>query len=222
MNNPSNFEFKQKFETIASEYDQISNRYAINRRIEALHITNAEVILEVGSATGIITESIKTKTVCTDISYQMCLQAKTKNDFVICCDAEMLPFREKTFDCLIAAEIIYYLQHPEKFIKYAKKILKNKGKLLISITNQEMAITDKIRSNLRKLGLQKMYFDDGVRKFMKLENLISILKKHGFQIESINKQVILPFQSMDKINRLLEKTPFNRLGIFIVVRAIAV
>jgi len=152
----------------------------------------------------------------------MCLQAKTKNDFVICCDAEMLPFREKTFDCLIAAEIIYYLQHPEKFIKYAKKILKNKGKLLISITNQEMAITDKIRSNLRKLGLQKMYFDDGVRKFMKLENLISILKKHGFQIESINKQVILPFQSMDKINRLLEKTPFNRLGIFIVVRAIAV
>ncbi len=85
-----------------------------------------------------------------------------------------------------------------------------------------MAITDKIRSNLRKLGLQKMYFDDGVRKFMKLENLISILKKHGFQIESINKQVILPFQSMDKINRLLEKTPFNRLGIFIVVRAIAV
>jgi ubiquinone/menaquinone biosynthesis C-methylase UbiE len=220
MKNPSNKEFKTKFENIAENYNTILNHYAIERRKESLHVQNADLILEVGAATGIISESFIRKKICTDISFHMCKQAKINNDNVICCDAELLPFKKNTFDCIISAEMIYYLQNPEKFIMYSREILREKGQFFISMTNSEMAIIDKIRSKLRIMGLQKMYFDDGLKEFMKLNDLKTILENSGFEIQSIKKQIIFPIKALDRLNKILEKTPLNRFCIFIIIKAL--
>ncbi len=219
MKNPSNKEFKKKFENIAENYNAILNPYAIKRRKESLHVQNADLILEVGAATGIISESFITKKICTDISFHMCKQAKINNDNVICCDAESLPFKKNTFNCIISAEMIYYLQNPEKFIMYSREILRKNGQFFISMTNSEMAIIDKIRSKLRIIGLQKMYFDDGLKNFMEMNTLKLLLEKQNFTIESIEKKVILPYTFFDKINRFFEKTILNRFCIFIIIKA---
>jgi len=221
MKNPSNLEFKKKFDSIAENYDNISNPYAVKRRAESLRLSTKGLILEVGSGTGIMTQSIGNSVICTDISFEMCKQTRTKCPSVVCCDAEMLPFKEKAFDGIISAEMIYYLRNPENFISYSYQILKNGGKLVISMANQDMLIIDKFRSWLRYLGMRRTYFDDGVREFMKLQRLEFLLRKNNFKINSVEKKVIFPFTSFDRINRVLENTCLNTFGIFIVIKAIA-
>ena len=54
MKKLSNLEFKKKFDTIADTYEKVSNSYTITRRAESFKIDSAEVILETGSGTGII------------------------------------------------------------------------------------------------------------------------------------------------------------------------
>ena len=87
------------------------------------------------------------------------------------------------------------------------------------MVNPEMAIVDKSRSILRKIGFKRTYFDDGIKHYMKLEHLHSLLKKHNFEIISTNKEIIFPFQNFDKVNCFLERTFFNRFGMFIFVKA---
>jgi ubiquinone/menaquinone biosynthesis C-methylase UbiE len=41
-------------------------------------------------------------------------------------DAENLPFEDKSFDVVILYEAIYYLEHPEKFLDEARRILREK------------------------------------------------------------------------------------------------
>ncbi len=219
MKNPTNQEFQKKFDTIAENYEKISNQYTIKRRAESLKINSDGLILEVGSGTGIISESINSLVVCTDISFNMCKQSKTRRSLVVCCDAEFLPFKENVFDGIISAEMIYYLKNPENFISYAYRILKKNGKLWISMTNNDMAIIDKIRSWLRIMGIDRTYFDDGLKEFLKLEHLKSLLQKYSFQINSVEKIVIFPFGSFDRLNRALEKSPLNYMCIFIIVKA---
>ncbi len=219
MKNPTNREFQKKFDSIAEEYEKISNQYTVKRRIESLQIETKGLILEVGSATGIITQHVDNTVICTDISYQMCKQAKTKRSHVICCDAETLPFKPNIFDAIISAEMIYYLKNPEYFIAYSSQILKNDGRLLISMANHDMAIIDRFRARLRKIRIGRMYFDDGVKEFMKIDDLITLLHKQNFKILSIEKKIILPFSAFDRLNKILEKTPLSKFCIFIIIRA---
>ena len=215
----SNREFQKKFDSIAEEYEKISNQYTIKRRIESLQIETSGLVLEVGSASGIITQHVDNTVICTDISYKMCKHAKRKRSDVVCCDAEMLPFKSNTFDAIISSEMIYYLKNPEYFTSYSSQILKNDGKLLISMANRDMVIIDRFRAWLRKIRIGGMYFDDGVREFMKIDDLKTLLNKQNFTIISIEKKVILPFSVFDRLNRILEKTPLNRFCIFIIIRA---
>lgn len=220
MENPSNSQFQKRFDEIAKNYENISNSYTVKRRIEALETETEGPILEVGSATGIITECADKIVICTDISYQMCKRAKSKRMHVVCCDAEMLPFRHDSFDTIISSEMIYYLKNPESFVSYAHKILKSNGKLLISMTNHSMAVIDKIRSGLRKIGIGGMYFDDGLKEFMKLEDLLRILRKENFKITHIENKVIIPFSTFDRLNRMLENSPLSKFGIFIIIKSV--
>ena len=218
MNNPTNEQFKKKFDFIASRYDKVSNLYSVSRRFEFV-IRNVDgLTLEVGSGTALASEKIK-NLVCTDISFNMCKMAKKRNPEVVCCDAEMLPFRDNIFCTIISAEMIYYLRNPQNFILCSKRILKGGGNLLISMANKDTKFVDKIRSILRKIGISNTYFDDGLIEFMALEHLINLLTSHGFIIDSIEKRVLIPFFLFDKINQILEATILNRFAILIFIKA---
>lgn len=221
LNNPSKIDFQQRFDSIAKNYDNISNQYTVKRRAESLKLESANLILEVGSGSGIITKSFDCDVICSDFSFEMCKQAKKTTSLVVCCDAETLPFRDKVFDGIISAEMIYFLKNPQKFINSSHNILKKNGKLMIEATNQKMNFVDKIRSTLRKIGFHRMYFDDGLRNFMEVEFIESLLKKNNFLINSIEKQIVLPFASMDKLNRIIEKSFLNRFCIFFIIKATA-
>jgi ubiquinone/menaquinone biosynthesis C-methylase UbiE len=52
-------------------------------------------------------------------------------------DAHNLPFDDKSFDVVILYEAIYYLEHPERFIEEARRVLRENGTLLICTANKD-------------------------------------------------------------------------------------
>jgi ubiquinone/menaquinone biosynthesis C-methylase UbiE len=214
----SNVDYKQRFSSIAKIYEKISNQYTVNRRAESFKISPSELILEVGSGTGMISDLIDRQIICSDISYEMCKESAKKHMNVICCDAEKLPIRENILDGIISAEVVYYLNNPNAFIEDSTRILKKDGKLMITIFNQKMQFIDSIRSFLRIFN-KKMYFDDG-HELMKYAILKKLLEKNNFRITYLKKNVIFPFKSLHKINLLFEKTGFSYFCFFIIVEAV--
>ena len=50
-------------------------------------------------------------------------------------DAHYIPFKEKSFDCVFAGEIIEHLIDPATFLKEIERILKNGGLLVLTTPN---------------------------------------------------------------------------------------
>jgi ubiquinone/menaquinone biosynthesis C-methylase UbiE len=214
-----NQKFKRKFDSIASNYEDISNNYTIKRRAEFSKILSDQLILEVGSGTGIVSELIDKNIICSDISFQMCKQSVKKNrKNVICCDAEKLPFRDNVLDAILSAEMIYYLNDVDNFIECSYSCLKNNSEITITMFNQKMKFIDKFRAFLRIFD-KNQYFDDGQRDFLSIKNLKKFLQKNQFEIISIEKRVLLPFNFFHKINLLLENTFLSYFCYFIIIRA---
>jgi SAM-dependent methyltransferase len=53
-------------------------------------------------------------------------------------NAEDLPFPDATFDVVILFEAIYYLSHPERFVKEAKRVLRGGGVVLVCTANKDL------------------------------------------------------------------------------------
>ena len=219
MKKLSNLEFKKKFDSIANRYEKISNPYTINRRSESFRIDSSKLILEVGSATGIISEQIDKSIICTDISFGMCKEAvRKKRANVICCDAEKLPIRNNSIDGILSTEMIYYLNNPEDFLKNSYNTLKKDAKIMITVFNQDMKFVDRIRAFLRIFD-KSQYFEDGQRDFINTNHLKEILVENNFKITTLEKKKIFPFKSLHKLNLCLEKTGLNYFCYFIIIEA---
>ncbi len=63
-----------------------------------------------------------------DISYELFKLAKKKKciDKILVGDAEFMPFRDRTFDCIVGVSILYHLSI-EKVLKEIMRVLKKKG-----------------------------------------------------------------------------------------------
>lgn len=223
MTKPANVEFKSIFDNAASQYDAVTNTYAVERRKDILVQWANGDCLEVGAGTGEISKALLEKghnVVATDISSKMVKEIQRKLGIkTYVCDAEKLPFPDSSFDTIVAAEVIYYLDHPEKFVTEAHRVLKPGGQLLISSANNTAKILHDMRTLLRKFGIGRMYFNDPVRDFFTAKKLEALLGDGNFNVVENQKIILFPFSSFHRINRILEKTPFKHLGIFILLRA---
>jgi SAM-dependent methyltransferase len=53
-------------------------------------------------------------------------------------DAENLPFADQSFDVVILFEAIYYLPHPARFAREAKRVLRSGGTVLVCTANRDL------------------------------------------------------------------------------------
>ena len=222
---PSNEEIKTLFDAVAPRYDAITHPYALKRRIE-FFVTNAQGdCLEVGAGSGEISRALVAHgydVVASDISPQMVVQIRAKLGIeAIVCDGESLPFLVQSFDTVIGAEMIYYLDHPERFLAEAHRVLKPGGRLLLSSANASVArFYDTLRALLRNIGIGRgTYFDDPVRQFPSPEDLARLLQEAHFEIRAMKKAIVLPLGSLDLLNRFFEKTILNHLSAFVFIEA---
>jgi SAM-dependent methyltransferase len=222
MSKPSNREVATLFDAAAESYDGCSNRYTTRRRAELLASQVAGRSLEIGGGTAAVTACLddRSNAVHSDISPGMCKVASAKVGCPsVCFDAEMIPLAGDTVDTAVGCEMIYYLDHPERFVEEAHRVLRPGGRLLISATNPNVAILDRVRAGLRRLGFSRMFFDDGAPSFLSLDRIVRLLEGAGFTIERTRHIVVLPFAFLDRVNRILERTVLRHLGLFMVITA---
>lgn len=104
-------------------------------------LESTQKILDIGTGTGIIPFSICPKVkyiVATDISPEMIKIAKQKQvssgmeniEFQIQ-DAYNLTFPDKSFDVIIATNLLHLLFEPDKLISEAKRVLKDNGIFIV-------------------------------------------------------------------------------------------
>jgi phosphatidylethanolamine/phosphatidyl-N-methylethanolamine N-methyltransferase len=132
---------ERKFwDKFAKNYDSFIKNTVENTYKSVLENINEELsvnktILEIGTGTGIISFSICSKVssiVATDISPEMIRIANQKKsdikniDFQIQ-DSYNLPFSDKSFDVVIASNLLHLLYEPAKAINEAKRVLKDDG-----------------------------------------------------------------------------------------------
>jgi SAM-dependent methyltransferase len=81
-------------------------------------------------------------------------------------DAQHLPFEERSFDVVILYEAIYYLAEPERFLKEARRILRNEGTLIIATVNKDWSEFNPSPYSTRYFSvpeLEKMLRESGFR-----------------------------------------------------------
>lgn len=83
-------------------------------------------------------------------------------------DALNLPFEDKSFDVVILYEGIYYLEHPEKFIKEARRVLRDNGFLIICTANKDWS------------GFNPSPYS---YKYFSAPELFLLLKEKGFEVK---------------------------------------
>ncbi len=223
MTKPTNADLRNVFDVAASAYDDVTNSYAVSRRKE-FFVQNAEGdCLEVGAGTGEISKalvSVGHRVVATDVSSKMVEEIKKKLSIdAFVCDAERLPFVEASFDTVVGAEMIYYLDNPEHFVREAYRVLKPKGLFLLSSANSVTKIYHYIRTVLRKLGVSHMYFDDPVYGFPSAKKLCTLLEQGGFRVVELRKIMPAPFGIFHRFNLIAERTPLKHFGVFMLVVA---
>lgn len=109
--------------------------------LRALNPKRNDIILDVGTGTGFFARMIakrKAKIIGIDMSENMLKIARelSKNEKLkmrfLKGNAEDLPFKDSTFDKIIAIDLIEHLKNPEIFIREASRVLKNDGKIVLS------------------------------------------------------------------------------------------
>jgi SAM-dependent methyltransferase len=104
-------------------------------------MTQKEVVLNLGCGLGaqaVVYRGCYRSMIGVDIDPDKLSFAKGVTDrynlafFSCCCDVEMLPFPETSFDAIIAVDVIEHVLRPEKLISEAFRVLKKQGLLLIT------------------------------------------------------------------------------------------
>lgn len=129
-------------------------------------------ILDVGFYCGTLHKRMTEKFPKEDI-YGLDIEVKKSNGHYRKGSAEKIPFKERFFDSVVAGELIEHLEHPEKFVKEAARVLKPQGILFITTPNKDSLINKLTKSYHTKVHLH----------LFNKEELEDMLGRHGFKVE---------------------------------------
>ncbi len=158
-----------------------------------------QTILEIGSGGGFALEEldkVNPSFVPLDIPLGNLNKIKNQADsptFPCCADAYHLPFKKNSFDLIILAEVVEHRREPVGVFKEVYPLLKNDGKLLISVPYKEK-ISYQICVHCHRATPTHSHFHSFD------ENILSeLLKSAGFRPLKISKNC----------NKLLNRLHFN-------------
>lgn len=83
-------------------------------------------------------------------------------------DAQNLPYKDNSMDVIILFEAIYYLPSAEKFISECRRVLRDRGKVLIATANKDLYDFNPSPYSYKYYGVME---------------LKELFKKYGFRVE---------------------------------------
>lgn len=144
-------------------------------------------VLDIGCCWGTMHRQLKQiRNDCEIFGIDISITEMYKNDKnIFMGDAQKMDmFYSETFDTIIAGEVIEHLEEPEKMIKEACRLLKPRGKLIIT-TNNKGSLINRIFHTYESKATTHRHI------FQKAE-LTSLLEENGFKIRSLS---MLPYVS---------------------------
>ncbi len=190
-----------KKETIKQfdEWREKKNRFFFERRLETIlpFVPKKSLILDVGCGDIEMLEFLRRKKKVT-LSVGIDIQKNLiKNDIpIVRGDAENLPFKRKSFDCITATAILEHLPQPEKAIYEFRSILKSKGILIITTPNP---IYSKLADVVAKF---KLKYKEGLENPLTLNLLKKTLIDANFSITYLGGFLSFPIKI--PLNKYLE------------------
>ncbi|PIN81090.1 hypothetical protein COV13_02280 [Candidatus Woesearchaeota archaeon CG10_big_fil_rev_8_21_14_0_10_32_9] len=149
-----NYKSTKALETRKSFWRNQENRINAEEEFcKLLQLTGTEKILDVGCGYGDMLGYIKAKYTKTtlvgiDNSENMIKTARSKYNNIAfeVADVQKLPFKDKTFDVVIAKHMLYHVTNIKKAFKEIHRVLKPEGRLIISLNT----LSSKSRANIEK------------------------------------------------------------------------
>lgn len=209
------------------------NMEQLDKLMELLEIKEHHKVLDLGCATGTITEYISDNSMAHIIGIDFAepaikwAQERTKSKLdrleFITMDMDALDFPKRTFDAIIAIDTLYFVENLDETIQKMKEILKENGKLGIFFSQKIKPDEDKekllpnktiLAQALKKnnLNYKAWDFTECEKEFWRKSNNIAETLKEEFEKEGYpymyesrisEAKSILKFVDSDSISRYL-------------------
>ncbi len=134
------------YESIAGEFDNVMNRYEVSKRLDIIFkkILKSDIkgktFLDVGCGTGLFSQAAyekKANVTSLDVGPKLLKQvAKKCKSKLVVGSVTNLPFKDNSFDIVIATEIIEHTSDPKKAVAELCRVVKPKGTLIITMPNK--------------------------------------------------------------------------------------
>jgi len=188
---------KKRWDKLAVNYDSFINDMfcktysSILENID-LELKANDIVLEIGTGTGMISFSICSKVssiIATDLSPEMIRIAKQKQeetnikniDFQIQ-DSYHLSFADKSFDIVIASNLLHLLYDPAKPVKEAKRVMKDGGVFIVPT----FCVGENIKSRIIDV-VGRVFFGFRIVNKWSIESFKSMLTNNGLLIKKALK-----------------------------------
>ena len=193
------------FDGITARYDLINRLLSLCldlgwRRQMAKHISPGQKVLDLCAGTGDVARCLTKKTediIACDISHEMCLKLKQKLPQVpaVTADALAIPFRDASFDAVVAAFGVRNFADLKQGFGEIRRILKENGKLVVlEFTRPEKGLSGFLRKHYLSLVVGRLggllsgrpdayqYLASSIMGFMSVAEFETFLRDQGMRL----------------------------------------
>lgn len=145
------------YNTIAKSYNGLYKEEQL-KKLEIikkiLRIRPSDKLLDIGAGTGISFDYFECNIIGIEPSKEMIKESKNKN--IIQATAEELPFRDNSFDIIISVTAIHNFKDYKKAIKEIKRVIKPKGKIVITLLKKSTKFEEIKKELLNNFKLKEV------------------------------------------------------------------
>jgi SAM-dependent methyltransferase len=160
-----------------------TTRFSVDYDLKILR--GAKRILDLGCGKGddVRRHRFSSEVVSIDVSKSCCVQTKRKNKVeTICSDAEKLPFISNSFDGVLSNQVIEHVNDDKEFLKEVRRVLKDRGKLVISTAKYSSIRFFIIRHWGIMRAFKGRYLDSGHLREYSFKEFFNLLHQSSFDI----------------------------------------
>jgi ubiquinone/menaquinone biosynthesis C-methylase UbiE len=165
--------------------------------------------LEIGVGSGIFAQPLGIKEGC-DPSDTMRKKAIERGINAVYGIAENLPYPSDSFDFALMVTTICFVDDPDKSIAEVYRILKNKGKFIISFVDKNSPLGKQYLKHKN----ESIFYKDAT--FFSTLEIIDLLKKNKFEITNTVQTV---FGKLDEVKQIQDPIDSFGIGSFVVIKA---